>query len=651
MSESEVAAVVQYEIQQAQGYDQDVLAAKRAKALDYYYGKMTAPAEGRSSIVSTDLADAVHSVLAQIQPILKTTMLEFKPDGQDDEQQAQTESDFVRDAIETADGWRTVFESIHDALLVGNGWIKISVDTSSSVTTEQYPPSLPDEAIFFVSQPTARDQVVKVTSSATATRVKRTTTTRRLLFDALPPEDMLFSEGHGLASIQEQRFVGQRKLYTVSQLRALKISEEVIATCPDADAEYWTAVEARQGIYQNDDGIAAQNAERLKLVYCCYIRLSMADNDTSELRYVWLSGSNVLKNEPADYNPYITGSAIPMPHRVQGSGLYELLAAIQEGKTHILRNYMDNLEVMNGSRIGAVEGQVNMSDLTNGRINGVIRMRSPDAIVPIPSNDIGQQAMSGLGYLDQVRVQRIGASLDMNETQAQLMSSSATAAAGTLGQVEKMAGWYATNLVETMLKPAFLAVHRLLRGELAGPVNAKMRGKWIDSDSSQWPERTTLAVNMGMTTAEKTQQIRALTGVIQQQATIMQMGGSGVLVDNSKIYNAMTDWLRANDLPQPEQYLVDPDSEESKQVQQQNAQSQQQQKQEMDAMQRQMIQMQHDFELEKQRREIQYKVWSDKLDAETEEAKLVSSSVIEIKKLGAASNDKPRVRTGGSYSE
>ena len=33
-----------------------------------------------------------------------------------------------------------------------------------------------------------------------------------------------------------------------------------------------------------------------------------------------------------------------------------------------------------------------------------------------------------------------------------------------------MGGWFATNLVETMLKPAFLAVHRLLRTEIAGPV-------------------------------------------------------------------------------------------------------------------------------------------------------------------------------------
>jgi hypothetical protein len=560
-------------------------------------------------------------------------MLEFTPDGEEDEPQAQAESDFTRDAIERANGWRVVFEGIHDALLIGNGWIKISTEDDVETTEEVYPPQLPDEAIFYLSQPTAERQEVKITAGATSTKVKRTTTTTRMKFECIPPEDMLFSEGRGFESLQDQRFVAQKKLYTCAQLKEMGISDDKIAELPDGDAVYWPAVSAREGLYQDDSGYAAQNAERLKIVYCCYIRMSMSNNNETELRYIWYSGGNVLKNEPAEYIPYVTGSAIPMPHRVQGTGMFEQLASVQEGKTHILRNYMDNLDVMNSSRIGAVEGQVNMDDLTNGRINGVVRVRNPQALIPIPSNDIGQQAMQGLNYLDQVRVQRIGASLDMNETQAQLMQSSATAAAGTLGQVEKMAGWYATNLVETMLKPAFIAVHRLLRTELGGPVKAKIRGKWVDSDSSQWPQRLNLEVAMGMTTAEKAHRIQSLSAVIQQQAMIIQMGGMGELVDMSKVYNAMTDWLRASDLGQPEQYLVDPDSQEAQQAVQGKQQSQQAQAQQMEQMQKQMIQMQQDFELEKQRRDLEYKVWSDKLDAEVEEAKITTSAVIDMKKI------------------
>ena len=644
LSDDDISAIIEREIQQSQGYDSDVLSSKRQSALNYYSGIMPAPAEGRSAIVSTDLADAVHSMLAQIQPILKSTLLEFVPNGDEDEQAAQSESDFTRDQMSRSGGWRTIFEACHDALLIGNGWMKISTDDDVRVTEDVYPPDLPDEAIFIISQPTAENQEVKVTSSATKTTAKRTTTTTKLKFESIPPEDMLFSEGRGYESIQDQRFVAQKKLYTCAQLSEMGISDQVISELPDGDAAFWPAVNARQGIYGNDDAQAAQNSERLKIVYCCYIRMSMRDNNSSELRYVWYSGGEILKNEPVSHVPFVTGSSIPMPHRVQGTGLFELLAAIQEGKTHILRNYMDNLDVMNSSRIGAVEGQVNMSDLTSGRINGVVRMRNPNAVVPLPSNDIGPQAIQGLDYLDNVRVQRIGASMDMNEAQAALMSASATAAAGSLGMVEKMGGWFATNLVETMLKPAFMAVHRLLRTEIAGPVMMKQRGRWEQSDAGQWQERDVLEVVMGMTTAEKAQRLQGLSAVIQQQTGLAASGGMGSLVDKGKLYNAMTDYLRAADLGQPEQYFVDPDSEEAMAADQQAAQAQEQQQQQMQQMQQQMVQMQQQFELQKQDNDLKFKYYDANLDAEIEEAKLTASSIIDIKKLDN-SVDKSDVKT------
>ena len=71
---------------------------------------------------------------------------------------------------------------------------------------------------------------------------------------------------------------------------------------------------------------------------------------------------------------------------------------------------------------------MNMKDVTQGRINGVVRMKRADAIIPLPALDIGPQSIQGLTYLDTVRSQRGGASLDMNNADRQVMASSATAA-------------------------------------------------------------------------------------------------------------------------------------------------------------------------------------------------------------------------------
>ena len=122
MNDNELVALVRREIEDAQGYDSDVLATKRELALDYYHGKMPAAPDGRSQVVSHDVADTVHALLAQIIPIFQSSLLEFTPQSEEDEPQAQLESDFVRWTLERSDCYKILSEAAHDALLIANGW-------------------------------------------------------------------------------------------------------------------------------------------------------------------------------------------------------------------------------------------------------------------------------------------------------------------------------------------------------------------------------------------------------------------------------------------------------------------------------------------------------------------------------------------------
>ena len=630
MNNMELSAILDWELNNAQGFDADVLATKRALALDYYYGLLPAePGNGRSGIVSTDVADAVHSLLAQIQPIVKTTQIEFIPENEQDEATCQAESDITRQTIEQHGGFEAIYSALHDALLIGNGWIKVYVKSDDEKTEEIYPPNLPDEAVFLLSQPTAPSQKVKVTTSDTKTVVKRTTTIKSIDFDSVPPENMLFNND---SELDDLRFVAERKVFTVSELTELGFSQKDIDDLPWGNSEFHPGVIAREGIYQNDgtsDGSQpTQRAEQTKEVYCCYIRISPNGGATSELRHIWYNGGVILMNKPADYIPYITGSAIPAPHRIQGTGMFELVGPIQDAKTQILRQYIDNLSIANQSRIAAVEGQVNMGDLTNGRLNGVVRVRSADALMPLPSTDIGPQAMGGLNYLDNVRTQRVGASIDFNELQGQLMASSATAAAGQQANVEKMSGWYAGNLVGSLLKPAFMLTHKVLRLDYAQPLMGKVGNKWQQLDPTQWADRKNVATTMGLTSMEKAHRINGLTSVIQQQQMVIEKGGNNILTSLGKAYNAMSDWIRANDLGDPTEYLLDPDSPESQQAMQEQQQKQQQEQARIEDLQKQMLQMQHQFELTKQANDLQFKKWDSLMDAEQYEADLTTKLII-----------------------
>jgi hypothetical protein len=635
ITDADIATIVRRELDQARGYDSDVLSTVRSNSLDLYNGKMAAAAEGRSQAVSLDVADALHATLAQISPVVRTSQVEFEALSQEDEQQAQTETDFVRVTIERASGFDVLDSATFDALLTGNGWLHAYVDESKQVTQQTFPPKLTDEQQYALIALAPPDTKVELREGNGYTLAKVTKTIRRLVVECPAPEDMLFSECGSDFDIDQLRFVARRRLYTAAQLRKKGISQQKIDNLQDANDET-QGERARQGIYANDGNeLSVQDANRLKVVYCCYIRLSVSDDNTTELRHIWIGeeGEDLLLNEPAEFVPFITGSAVPMPHRIAGTGFGVLLAGIQANKTHVLRQYMDNLTVLNGSRVAAVEGQVNMADLTNGRINGIVRVRSPDAVIPLPSSDIGPQAISALQYLDSVRTQRVGASLDFSEVQSQLMGTSATAAAGQLSKVEMMGGWFAANIARTMLLPLFTLVHRILRTQMAGPVMAKIGGKWSQADTSQWQERLVTDIQMGMTTTEKAERMMALGQALQQMQGLMAQGGAGIIVDMPRLYNAMGDWIRTANLGAPDQYLIDPKSPEAQQAAQAQAQQQQQQIQDQVRIQAELTKLTQDFELEKQRRDIEYKVWSDKLDAEVKEADMTSKSVIEIKKI------------------
>jgi len=275
-----------------------------------------------------------------------------------------------------------------------------------------------------------------------------------------------------------------------------------------------------------------------------------------------------------------------------------------------------------------------------------VRVRSPDAIVPLPASDIGPQAMQGLQYLDSVTSSRIGAAVDFNELQAQLMSTSATAASGQMAKVEQMAGWFAGNLARTLLLPLVQMVHHVMRTQMAGPVMARIGGKWQQTDTSQWPAREVTDVNMGLTTTERAERTMSLNQVISQQQQLMTAGLSGQITDMPRMYAAMSDWIRSTGLGDPTQYLIDPTSPEAQQAAQQQQQSQQQaaQQAKQDAL--EMLKAQADANRYEKQPEIEWKYYDTDTDAGLKEAEITAKAVIETKKLNKPEPESDEGRGG-----
>ena len=142
MDRDQIKEAALQQIAQAEGFESDELSQMRKDALNYYYGRDSAApsAAGRSSQQSTDVADMVEAVLAQVLPAFEIdNVIEFEPLGPDDEDQAHTESDAINYvAMEMNNGYYELQQAIRDALLLRNGLIKVYVDEKIDSNTEVY---------------------------------------------------------------------------------------------------------------------------------------------------------------------------------------------------------------------------------------------------------------------------------------------------------------------------------------------------------------------------------------------------------------------------------------------------------------------------------------------------------------------------------
>jgi len=331
----------------------------------------------------------------------------------------------------------------------------------------------------------------------------------------------------------------------------------------------------------------------------------------------------LLLNEPAKFIPYVCGSALPLPHRLTGTSQYDLMKPIQNAKTQVLRQLIDNQNVANNSRVGAVEGEVNLQDLASSRPGGIIRMRSQGSVFPIPFNDVGQSCIQTLDYLDRVRTMRGGSALEMQTGQMDLARTSATAAAGEFSNKEKMASFYTRNLVETMVRGTYLLIHQALRHFYDEDITAKLHGKWQQTNPKNWPIRRSMKVIAGLSSSERREKLAALSQNLGHQQLAMQAGLDGELVSADKIHETLTDWLRAADLAPVESYYIDPQSDEAKQAKKGKADAQKAQAQQMENLQQRAFENEQELKKYIHDSQLRFDEWEARLKAEIEEAKIV----------------------------
>jgi hypothetical protein len=551
MNENALKAQLEAEIDGAIGYLQTETTEQRTRALEYYlrypYGNEV---EGRSQIVTGEVAEVIDGALPQLIRIFTASddVVRFEPVGPGDEPKAKQATDYANWVFYKDNrGFAIMHDWFKDALLEKVGIVKAYWDDSYDVIKESYQ-NLSDEELAMLMSDGTREIIAQEsvstpildpmgnpaigldgmplmqTSHSVQTRRKNKIGQVRIV--NVPPEEFLISK-HA-RTIQDSPFTAHRRLIPRSDLVAMGFPWEEVQNLPTYDDLSFSPErvarfsEGEQPSEQESYDPSMQEVE----VYECYVRADMDDDGIAELVQVWYAGSKILEMSETDYIPFHGICPIPVPHKFYGLSLADKTMDIQLQKSTITRQMLDNLYLTNNVRVGAIEGQVNLDDLTSVTPGGVVRMKNPNAVVPMAVQPVANQAFPMLEYLDQTQAKRTGVSdasqgLDPNILQNVTATAVAAFQSASSGKLELIARIFA----ETGVKTLFKGILHLLCKYQDKPRLIRMRGEYVPMDPREWSNQYDVTISVGLGTGNRQEQMAMLAMILDKQERILQQFG------------------------------------------------------------------------------------------------------------------------------
>jgi hypothetical protein len=593
MDDGKLKSILENEIDNAIGYLDTETTQARTKALEYYlrqpYGNEV---EGRSQIVTGEVAEAIDGALPQLVRVFTQSddIVRFEPKHPGDEEGAKQATDYCNWVFYSQNPGFTILHNwFKDALLQKNGVVKCYWDIKEDVTKEEYRGLTDDEMVMLLSdgkyEIVAQDTTVldggvgedgaPVVMQSHDVIVAKRTQSGSVKVENVPPEEFLISKR--ARSVADSPFVAHRKLLPRSDLIAMGFDPEIVANLPSYnDLSYTDERIARYSRGEQPDEEASLDESMQEVeVYEAYLRTDYDGDGVAELRQIFYAGSDILSNTETDYLPFHSLCPIPIPHKFFGESLADRSMDIQLIKSTVVRQMLDNLYLSNNARVGAVEGQVNLDDLLSVTPGGVVRMKNPQAIVPLAVPSVIAQAFPMLQYLDDAQTKRTGIS-DMqqglnpdvlqNVTAAAVAAS--TAAAG--GKLELIARIFA----ETGVRTLFQGILQLLCKYQDKPTLMRMRGKYIPIDPRAWSNEYDVDISVGLGTGNKAEQMTMLQMVLaKQEAILQQFGPANPLCTVGQYRNTLGRFIEAAGFTDSAEFF----KEVTPEIEQQLAQPQQQQ--------------------------------------------------------------------------
>lgn len=554
----------------------------REQAMRYYLGGLLGNERaGRSQVVMTEVRDTIDWMLPSLTEVFcgERSAVQFTPRHDDPENAAKIETAYCNWVINTKnDGFMIVNNWLQDGLLMKNGYVKAFWKRCTTQEEERYMHQNPMEAQILME-----DQSFEITSmdpvddqgSAYNVVGRRKKNYGKIEVQNIPPENVLVHRDWRQLDLQNCPFVAHYEEMTQSDLISQGFDPELVMGLPFAGGGQESDV---VDIYRRRDidggttwtGGSGDKSTDTIAIYECYLLVDLDMDGIVERRKVVYESTSgaILLNELTDHVPILAWTPSPMAHRHYGTSIFDRVMEIQNIKTAIMRQMLDNLYLANNPRTVVNSQRVEMADILSPAIGSPIRLKNGGSISDIQSFAvpfIANQSMPIMDYLDATREQRTGVSrqsqgLDPSSLKDQSIYGMSTLMEAATQKIRYIARVFGeTGFKQLMILIRMLAAKYADDAEIFG-----VAGEFSKTDPRQWTKERDVYVTVGVGNAAPDLRMRALQMIqVLQEKVIAAQGGAtagnaAVMVDATNAYNSIADTLEAMGIYNVSRYFKNP---------------------------------------------------------------------------------------------
>ena len=577
-SERELIQILSNLRKSSLGQQDSELSADREDALHYFhgrpYGRLTAPEDpNRSSFVSRDLMETVlWAMPSLLRVFVSGHPVEFTPVNESDEPAAKQETEavnyvFMRDN----NGFMTLYQAFWDALLSKNCYVHAAWEERTRTETQTYSNLSEIELTQIITENEMRGGETEIIEAEEGdpnpdgTGFFNKAKLRinwaldgRIVIDNIPPEDVRVSNSAKL-SLKESPYCGWRTMKTRSDLLEMGFDEDEVRRLPKfKEDDHGMESNARSLIENNDDERADPSMDEIE-VWTEYVRCDYDGDGIAELRKVISAGNSVLDNEEVDTVHLYSGSALILPHQHVGMSLYDILKDLQEIRTVLSRQLLDNIyNTAMDSIVVSEDRMVDPQEWMYREPGGIYRVRGSvnDSVMPMPTSSVAHHLLPVIDYWDQRREMRTGIGratqgLDADTLRRSTAEAYSRAADKSSELLEAMARVFA----ETFVAPLFKGIHELMMKHQNKSRVLELRdGEYVDINPLEWKYRDSLDVNVGIGNNRRDEELERLMMVASLQEKAV-----GVVVTPDNIYQLAEDIVDRAGLRRRNRYFTPPE--------------------------------------------------------------------------------------------